>query len=36
MYVKKGTVMESEGIKLLDSTKLRSLSAIETHKCLGF
>ncbi|CAB3260828.1 unnamed protein product [Arctia plantaginis] len=35
MYVKKGVIVESEGIELLDSTKLRSLSATETYKYLG-
>lgn len=36
VYVKKGAIVESEWIELLDSTKLRSLSAIETYKYLGF
>ncbi|CAB3261268.1 unnamed protein product [Arctia plantaginis] len=35
MYVKKGEIVESEGIELSDSTKLRSLSATETYKYFG-
>ena len=35
MHVKRGEIMESEGIQLSDSINLRSLSSSETYKYLG-
>lgn len=36
MYVKKGLIVESEGVMLSDSTKLRSLFATIIYLYLGF